>query len=240
MHPIREKTMKQFGSRSVLLVLAAWLLGPTLTFAQLTDLEKRGLKGENVKKTTDFRREAGTGYWGVVILKGDDFLILRYDEPKSKFNGTEIVLFPVDVLKEGGVHKSARGCYSYLWADVKVGDGISVSALIDEADPTRSYCTEIYITRRPGGKLPVPQWPKKHTALAAMTILNDIENGEDVSEADIMKAFPRTNRPPEPGITDSYVLPPASRDKLTANRERIAAEKEKELKATPPKTDEKK
>ncbi|MEO2090101.1 MAG: hypothetical protein ABGY75_11465 [Gemmataceae bacterium] len=97
------------------------------------------------------------------------------------------------------------------------------------------YCNAIMIRLRPKGKIPESQKPSKTGVPyhVSANVLNDIHNGLDVDEDEIVKAFPFKRNPLDPNqavkpdsLSDEY------RQKLEANRERIAKEKkDKELKA---------
>jgi hypothetical protein len=207
-----------------------WIaFAPTHVIGQLTPLEKQvGRVEENVKTKTDFGARAGSGYWGEVVLKGDDYLVLRHRSDKNT-PSVDIRFYAVDVLREGGLHKSADGCDSYLWADVKVGDEIHLAALIEKGTEL-SYCTEICIRRRPRETLPMAQRPKNDTRYAQDRIFNDIENGDDVSDADIAKSFPASKSDSGKLIRPAG-LPKVYQERLDAIR---AAKQEKDLKAAPP------
>jgi hypothetical protein len=80
--------------------------------------------------------------------------------------------------------------------------------LEDKADGV-TYCLQLSITRRPGAKLPESQNPERDENYKYNRIYNDLENGVDVSDEDIAKAFPPKegkrnpdgtyHRPPRPG-----------------------------------------
>lgn len=217
------------------------LLVSAPAFGQLTPIERRlGLKADKVKGERDFGCWPGTEYCGEVLHKTDRLLILRHqDDPKVP--PVDITFYAVDVLREGGVHDSAKGAFSYRWADVKEKDTISLKALIEKGGDC-SYCTELCVMRRPGGPLPKAQFPKEDGRYGQASIFNAIENGEDVSEAEIKKVFPHKDPPIKPGVTDRYFFPTAYRNRLTANREQIRADlekKEQALKAQPPQKREK-
>jgi hypothetical protein len=151
---------------------------------------------------------------------------------------TEIEFYAPDLLAAGKLAKNA-GPFAHRWQDVKAGDKIRLHSMFD-TDEERAYCFAIQIYRRPGAKLPPFADPKVDAdGFAAGSILNDIDNGEDVSDEAIAKAFPamfdeksdRTVKQIRPGG-----LPEKSQKLLEANRKRIAeekAKKEKELKAAP-------
>jgi hypothetical protein len=64
-----------------------------------------------------------------------------------------------------------------------------VELMKDKAED-KLYCLEISIRRRPGAKLPESQKPEKDDWYLHHRLFNDLENGEDVDDADIKKAFP--------------------------------------------------
>ena len=133
----------------------------------------------------------------------------------------------------------ASAAHSYRWQDVKKGDGVSLWGQKDPADGTRCVL-DIAIYGRPGGKLPQSQKPKEDKSRwEKYSLLNDIDNGEDVSEEDILKTFPAfwTTSNKMPLLIKPAGLPEEYRKKLAENRAKIAEAKEKkqaELKATPP------
>ena len=147
-------------------------------------------------------------------------------------------LTPIDLLRDGKyIREKYDSANSYLWADVKKGDTVQVRALRDDGDG-KMYCLQISICRRPGGKLPESQEPKKDSFYNARRVLNEIENGNDVSDEELLKTWPTRGEPGtdeyKPGGLAARFAP--YREKLEANRKRIAEEKEKkekELKAKP-------
>jgi hypothetical protein len=195
-------------------------------------------KPKPVKETTE--AVAGTHErTGVVAhIDADGMTLVEIvdgGEPK------EYQFSPVDRLRNKEVLDNVSGMYAYRWQDVKKGDTVAVEAMEDKAEG-KVYCLKICIHRRPGEKLPESQSPKRDHRYAWDRIYNDLTNGEDVSDADILKAFPAQ---PEYRGPDGKVLVPAypaglPRDwqvKLDA----IRAKKKDELKAKPPeKKDDKK
>lgn len=143
-------------------------------------------------------------------------------------------LVPVDRLKAGKVLRNFFGEKAYLWSDAKKGDTVRLTVLKDDGDG-QTYCLAIAIIGRPGAELPKSQDPKRDGQYGMRRIRNEIVNGNDVSDEEILKEFPRD--------PDSKYEGPAIGgfcgvllDKLEANRKRIAeekAKKEKELKAKP-------
>jgi hypothetical protein len=172
-------------------------------------------------------------YEGVVEKIDADELVLV--EKRDKNVTVTHKFAPIDVLRAGGViHNSRSGC-AYRWEDVKTGDTVRLESLKDDGDG-QTYCLQISIRRRPGSKLPESQNSKDDRGYDAHRVLNDIENGEDVSEEELLKVWPpevdRKTGETTPGglYTGKY------KDMLDANRKRIAeekAKKEKELKAKP-------
>jgi hypothetical protein len=108
---------------------------------------------------------------------------------------------PVDILRRGETMTEVFSNYTYRWGDVRRGDTVRVDTREDEEEEV-VYCLAICIRRRPGGKLPESQQPKEDAERYAKdAILNDIENREEVSDADIQKAFP-----PHPAIVHRGML----------------------------------
>ncbi len=180
-----------------------------------------------VKETA--RKVTSQSYKGVVEEVDADSLTLVVTD-RGKVSRHEFV--PIDLLRDGKTLPKVWGCYAYRWQDVQKGDTLDLMALKDDGDG-KTYCLEICIQRRPGAELPKSQNPDKDYRYAGTRIFNAIDNGEDVSEEDIRKAFPPEARPSggrfDPGGLIGSLYP--YREKLEANRERIA--KEKALKAKP-------
>ena len=140
---------------------------------------------------------------------------------------TEHRLTPVDLLKNGKLLRNATGCFGYRWEDVKRGDRVRVETLKDKSDGL-TYCLEISIRRRPGATLPKSQIPNADHGYLARRILNDLDNGENVTDEDIKKAFPPRDKIPG-GLWGEH------QEKLDAIRAKKDKEKkDKDLKATPP------
>ena len=72
---------------------------------------------------------------------------------------------------------------------MKKGDTVELQVLKDEGDGL-TYCLQISIRRRPGGKLPESQYPEKDRWYDAHRVLNEIENGNDVSDEELLKTWP--------------------------------------------------
>ncbi|MEO2089139.1 MAG: hypothetical protein ABGY75_06535, partial [Gemmataceae bacterium] len=195
----------------------------------------------NVKKLD---REVGSNVVSGVVEDIDaDALTLLGKHGDDKVRPFRYV--PTDLLRDGKVVPGVFGCYAYRWQDVKKGDTVTLRVLKDDGDQ-QTYCLMICINRRPGGPLPESQNPKEDHRYAGARIFNAIENGEDVSEQDIFEAFPpiaKKNSYEPGGLVGGHYH---WRQKLDANRKRIAEEKEKGLKAksadgkSDPKKDDKK
>ncbi len=145
----------------------------------------------------------------------------------------EHTLVPTDMLRGGEVSESCGARFSYLWADVKRGDTVEVVRNTDHIDKL-DYCVKICILRRPKGKLPVWQDKRDRDEFARFQMFNDLDNGEDVSDADIKKLFPAI--PEQVKYPDKVI--PAIAGGLPADYQKrldaIRAKKEKDLKAPPP------
>ncbi len=175
---------------------------------------------------------ACTSYTGVVD-KIDDDEVSVVVQVRNGITKTH-TLVPIDRLREGGyIHEHYNGENAYLWKDIKKGDTVRLAALRDDGDG-KMYCLQVSIRRRPGCKLPPSQNPKEDSNYNANRLLNDIENGEDVSDEELLKEWPPHFN------TDKKVHRPGGlyagkyKEMLDANRKRIAEEKEKkekELKA---------
>lgn len=141
---------------------------------------------------------------------------------------------PIDLLRNGQcIPDYFDGANCYLWADVKVGDTVRLETLRDGGDG-KTYCLQISIRRRPGGKLPESQNPEKDHWYNTHRLLNEIENGNDVSDEEMLKVWPPKVDPETKKQTPGGLYTGPYREKLDANRKRIAEEKEKkekELKA---------
>jgi hypothetical protein len=182
----------------------------------------------NVRKSKGYPQHL-KGLGGVVdaIDEGEMTVTDTEHHPQTKYT-----LAPTDLLAQGKCMKHATGLMAYRWADVKKGDSVSLLTSFDDGEQ-QWYCVTIVITRRPGAKLPESQDPKKDTRYARDSLLNDIDNGEDVDDADIAKALPGVppTNPRDPGIPAG--LNEEYQKKLDAIRAKNK-EKEKDLKATPP------
>ncbi len=199
---------------------------------------KQATKTENVRKWTRYNHPAG-GLTGVVdAISETEMTVVSEDTGTPK----RYTLAPIDLLSQGKRLKDINGGQTYLWSDVKKGDSVHVSKAFDDGEQ-KLYCIAICVTRRPGAKLPESQDAKNDRRYARDSLLNDIENGLDVSEADIAKEFKPLFDPFTGEMLKSGGFPGEYRNKLNVTRDKLDAEKakkEKELKATPPKKDDKK
>lgn len=148
---------------------------------------------------------------------------------------------PVDLLREGKVLRHMSGMYAYRWSDVKKGDTVELQVLKDDGDGL-TYCLAVSIRRRPGAKLPEGQNPKEDQGYDANRVYNAIENGEDVSEEELLKVWPVwVNKETGEVIHTGGLRGGEYREQLLANRKRIADEKAKtDLKAPAAETKDKK
>ncbi|MCU0703886.1 MAG: hypothetical protein MUF18_07895 [Fimbriiglobus sp.] len=172
-------------------------------------------------------------YLGVVDEIDDTKMKLRTSD-KGKEEIT-VELFPIDLLAEGKMVRDPRAGYAYRWQDVKKGDRVDVVTMQDDQEK-KQYCMMIQIEYRPGAKLPLSQKPKEDTNYPMRSLFNDIDNGWNVSDGEIMAVFPpqpeeywpsgRLMKPARPGGLDKEW-----QAKLDAIR---AKKKEAELKAKPP------
>ena len=192
------------------------------------------VKAENFRVKTTKELVYGDYVTGVVGKIGKDEMALV--EFVKNGETKEHRVLPIDVLRNGEILVRTTPRRAYRWGDVKAGDTIEVRISQDRIDK-EMYCQEISIIRRPRGKLPVSQKEEKDAEFARLTILNDIDNGEDVSDEAIAKAFPSRPESRDPkgqliwkaivgGLNAEY------QKKLDAIRDK--AKKEKDLKATPP------
>lgn len=144
-------------------------------------LANPGVKGltESVAGTLD-----RSGVVSEVDADGMTFVEIRDDGTVREHH-----VVPIDVLRKGDVLLRVGGMYAYRWQDVKKGDTVEV---VMKKDPTDGlmYCLEICISRRPGAKLPESQNPKEDHRYATSRIYNELDNGVDVSDEELTKAFP--------------------------------------------------
>ncbi len=221
-------------------MLAALLLGPRVAVAQA---EKKVDPNELRAKTCRTAMSGGKYVKGVVDKLDADTMVLVAEDGKTG-EVLEYTLVPTDVLRDGETSETASGRFSHRWKDLKVGDTVEVRMNTDHIDKL-TYCVELCIWERPKGKLPPWQKmdnPENKKLFLQLSLLNDLTNGDDVSDEEIQKAFPPT---PEVKDFKGYVLRPAYpgglpkqwQEKLDTIR---AKKKEQELKATPPKKEDKK
>jgi hypothetical protein len=197
-----------------------------------------------LKERHQFNGTGSVSYEGVVTAIDENTLTLDGNGGVKWIKGT-YKLHALDLHKAGEVQDWASGPCSYRWQDVKKGDTINVSVMKDQADGVFTpYVYEICIARRPGGELPKSQKPKEDTSWRYRSFLNDIDNGEDKTDEEITKMFPPHINGRTGMIDDPGGLPNEYKVKLTALREKLAAEKakkqDKDLKAGPPAEDKKK
>lgn len=209
-------------------ILALALLPASVAWGQ------PALKPPPVVRMKDITHAPGGGKWvtGVVEKVDDDGLLLL--ELDGRGGVVEHPILPVDLLRGGKVLKSATGPSAYRWQDVKRGDTIEVQAKQDDVDK-EWYCTRIEIIRRPGEKLPESQDPKNDGNYPWRRLTNDLLNGVDVTDEEILKVCPP--RPERKG-SDGTIIPAKPgglnaewQAKLDAIR---AKKKDKDLKVPPP------
>jgi hypothetical protein len=222
-------------ARSALFALAACSALSGLAPAQvLEEPGKRSIPAVGIKTSTRFDFTHMKSYRGVVEeVKGDRVTVMCHDGDLKLKSRT---FTATDLLAEGGFHEKALSAsHTYLWADLKKGDSVSLETILDQEDKV-TYCVEIKIERRPGGKLPQGQKPEEERWFLPRSLQNDIDNGEDVSDEDIAKAFPlRPSK--ELGVPDK----PGGLDKEYQKKLDAIRAKKKDLKAAPPeKKDDKK
>jgi hypothetical protein len=196
---------------------------------------KRKIEGKTLNVRSYPEKMSNSRLWHGVVDEVDEQSMTVGSLESGDGDVKSVVMYPCDILAAGKVVKSARGGGAYLWSDVKKGDKVLIEAIRDDGEE-KVYAFHIYITRRPGAKLPVSQDPKRDDRHAKDSLLNDIDNGLDVSDEDITTLFPgktifhpRTGAPEfvrPAGLTKEY------QKKLDAIREK--AKKDKDLKATPP------
>jgi hypothetical protein len=122
---------------------------------------------------------------------------------------------------------------------MKKGDKVDLM-VIHDAGENKLYVTRLMISGRVGGKVPPSQLPKgDEQRLAKSNLLNDINNGLDVSDDDITTVFPTEYLPGPPGGVAPPPIPGGLNKeyqaKLDAIREKKAKDaKDKSLKAPTP------
>jgi hypothetical protein len=176
---------------------------------------------------------SGTNYRkGIVTEVSAEQLTLIELHDNGKVVEHQIV--PINVLSNGEILPRVDGMFAYRWGDVKKGDTVELDVKTDKSDGV-VYCLQICIHCRPGAKLPESQCPKGDRYFLARQVYNDIDNGLDVSDEELKKAFPSQfnvdpktgeKRPGEPGVKYMEYM-----KKLDAIRSK---KKEAELKASPP------
>lgn len=200
---------------------------------------KRGVV--SIRQGTKFSHTASQSYSGVVVSIDKEALTLRWLD-RRKGEEQESTFHALDLHKAGKIQEWADGATSYRWQDVKKGDTIDLKVQKDETDG-KVYALDFIIRRRPGEKLPIAQKPKHDSRWYSDSFLNDIDNGEDKTEQEIVERFPPLFDHRTHGMIKPTTFPPEYRTKISDIRDKKNAEKEKkeqELKATPPKTGDKK
>jgi hypothetical protein len=208
---------------------------PTVCVAQAPprDGKKYSLPVTDVKKGVQFGISVQT-YYGTVE-KIDGAVVTLCGTTGLEAKPTVRTFEAIDALAEGGLQKWASGCNTYLWSDLRTGDVVRLGIVLDEVEQKR-YCVEVCINRRPGGKLPASQSPEEDGRYKQALLLNDIDNGEDVSDEDIAVAFPRKVHSGTQEVIRQGGLDKEYQAKLDAIR---AKKKEQALKAQPPEKKEK-
>lgn len=201
---------------------------------------KRPAVFTNVKTRTDFR-STGTNVYctGVVEKVSDSSATVRcVSRPGRKPWTVEVC--PIDLLADGKIVEGIEGCSAYLWSDMKEGDSVRLDVLHDDGDG-KNYCFAVCISRRPGAKLPQGQKPKEDGRYEKDSLLNDVVNGEDVSDDDIARLYPpyfASTDPRKPVTGPKELLDPGGlwgeyKEKLDATRAKKAKEKKDEPRAKP-------
>ena len=207
----------------------------------------RGDGGTNVRQT-QYLRNDGVTLRGVVESVEVGKLVIVGSRAMGDFEPVfaRYTLHPIDVLAAGYSLPGVALYDSYLWEDIKVKDTVEVFVKEDKEERKRYVCS-VCIDRRPGDKLPLNKGMKWTTGYCQRNILNDIENGLDVSEEAIREAFPPfiyTSPGQPPRLMRPGGLPEKYRKLLITVRGEIAMaedkkRKEAELKAKPPEKKEK-
>jgi hypothetical protein len=140
-----------------------------------------------VKTTTEFVSGADRQE-GVVAKIDEDEVVLVEIGPAADVK--EHKCKPIDHLRAGKVLFDAAPRFAYRWGDMKVGDTVELEVAEDHLDK-QLYCLAIRIHRRPKGKLPASQKQDADKAFPWLRVYNDLENGEDVDDDEINKAFPK-------------------------------------------------
>lgn len=211
----------------------------TLTFIPLLGVwgaepPKDPAKREVRVKTTTGGCGGGRHFEGIVAAINTDGLTL-VERREFGQEPREHSLLPIDHLRAGKVVSSAIPCYAYCWEDVKPGDTVELYVAQDHIDK-QMYCVEIWIKKRPKGRLPTSQREDDDPHLARLRLDHDIGNGEDVGDDEIAKAFPPLKEVRDRRGNLIQATSPGGLPKhLQANLDAIRAKKkDKDLKATPP------
>lgn len=161
---------------------------------------------------------------GVVLVEISDTLAVK-----------EHVFKPIDLLRDGEMVYDVLARSAYRWGDVKAGDTVVLEVAEDHVDK-EWYCLTIHIARRPKGRLPASQLEKEDQTFPARRIINDIENGVDVSDEEIMKVYPPRKEIRDTSGNQLQASSPGGLNKeWQAKLDAIRAKKkEKDLKAPPP------
>jgi hypothetical protein len=142
-------------------------------------------------------------------------------------------LLPTDLLRAGKIIPLIEPRLAYRWEDVKAGDTVILEVAQDQIDK-QTYCMAIRIDRRSKGRLPASQKEDKDDTFPWRRIVNDIENGIDVTDEELKKVFPA--RPER--IGDDGQLIPAWQGGLNKDWQKkldaIRAKKKDDVKAPPP------
>jgi hypothetical protein len=166
-------------------------------------------------------------------IDADNLLLVEF------VNGLEVRehhVLPNDVLQKGKVLRDTDPRFAYRWEDVNAGDKVELRVAEDHIDK-QMYCLEISIIRRPKGRLPASQKETEDEAFPRLRVCNDLENGVDVSDEEIMKVYPPRAERRDPRTNALLVkaypggLSKENQAKLDAIR---AKKKDKDLKAGPP------
>lgn len=174
---------------------------------------------------------------GIVGSIDTDNLVL-VEMSKEVFEVKEHTLKPIDLLRSGEVVYDVQPKFAYRWQDVKAGDTVLLECAEDHIDK-QMYCMMIHIARRPKGRLPASQLEEKDVNFPARRVVNDIENGVDVSDEELAKVYP-----PRPARIENghriEATPGGLNHEYQAKLDAIRAKKkEAELKAQPPEKKEK-
>jgi hypothetical protein len=216
-------------TRYSLRVLAVLAVVLTPTVGRADPPKEPGNREDRVKTTTTV---LGVKSVEGVVAKIDADGLTVVEVRKFGQEPIEHHLLPTDHLRAGKVPRSVSPRDAYRWEDVKVGDAVELSVAQDHIDKQR-YCMRICIVRRPKGRLPESQM--NDPDFPGLRLMNDLDNGVDVSDEEIMKVCPPRK---EVRDTRGNLLQAASPGGLNkewqAKLDAIRAKKDKDLKATPP------